>query len=206
MARRTKQQAQATRNLILDSAELLFEQRGVSGTSLHEIANAAGLTRGAIYWHFRDKADLFDAMMQRVTLPLEVASDACGSLQRDMTLAQMRDGLVEVLRRTVADPQMRRVFEIAMHKVEYVGEMGAMRERRLAMRNQCLAELERALKRARRAGELPRGVPARSAALGLLALFDGLLQSWMLDREGFDLFRVGGQVFDACLRGLRHQS
>ena len=63
MARRTKQEAQATRSHILDTAELVFEQRGVSGTSLGEIAKAAGLTRGAIYWHFKDKADLFNACL-----------------------------------------------------------------------------------------------------------------------------------------------
>ncbi|HKW83015.1 MAG TPA: TetR family transcriptional regulator, partial [Burkholderiaceae bacterium] len=73
MARRTKEEAQATRSLILDTAELVFEQRGVSGTSLNEIAKAAGLTRGAIYWHFQNKADLFNAMMDRATLPLEQA-------------------------------------------------------------------------------------------------------------------------------------
>ena len=71
MARRTKQDAQATREALLDAAERVFELRGVSHTSLAHIAEAAGLTRGAVYWHFKDKAALFNAMMERVTLPLE---------------------------------------------------------------------------------------------------------------------------------------
>ena len=71
MARRTKEDALATREALLDAAELVFEQRGVSRTSLSDIAKAAGVTRGAVYWHFKDKADLFNAMMERVTLPLE---------------------------------------------------------------------------------------------------------------------------------------
>ena len=71
MARRTKADAQTTRNNLLDAAEQLFQSRGVSHTSLNDIATAAGTTRGAIYWHFKDKADLFNAMMERVTLPLE---------------------------------------------------------------------------------------------------------------------------------------
>ena len=65
MVRRTKEEALATRDRILDTAELLFQQRGVSRTSLHELATAAGVTRGAIYWHFQDKADVFNAMMAR---------------------------------------------------------------------------------------------------------------------------------------------
>ncbi len=203
MARRTKEEAQATRSHILDTAELVFEQRGVSGTSLGEIAKAAGLTRGAIYWHFHDKADLFNAMMERVTLPLE-QTDACGFKGRDITLAQMRAGLVDVLRKVMTDPQLRRVFEIATHKVEYVGEMDAVRAHHLAMRNECLADMERAFRRAQRIGALPKAAPPRSAALGMLALFDGLLQNWMLDRDGFDLLRVGAQVFDAYLLGMGH--
>ena len=202
MVRRTKEEAQATRTRILDTAERVFEQRGVSGTSLGEIARVAGLTRGAIYWHFHDKADLFNAMMERVTLPLEETGDACGFKGPDITLSQMRSGFVDVLRRVMTDPQMRRVFDIATHKVEYVGEMNAVRERHLAMRNGCLTDVERTLKRAVRSGEVPKGIAPRHAAIGLLALFDGLLQNWMLDRDGFDLLRVGGQVFDTYLRGL----
>ena len=71
MARRTREEALETRNRILDAAERVFNEHGVSRTSLASIASAAGVTRGAVYWHFRDKTDLFDAMMQRVVLPLE---------------------------------------------------------------------------------------------------------------------------------------
>ncbi len=203
MVRRTKEEAQATRSHILDTAELVFEQHGVSGTSLAEIAGAAGLTRGAIYWHFQDKADLVNAMMERVTLPLEEAEGDHAFKGPDITLKQIRGGFVEVLRKVTTDPQLRRVFEIATHKVEYVGEMNAVRERHLAMRDECLADLEGALRRAVRSGEVRKGISPRNAAIGLISVFDGLLQNWMLDRARFDLPRVGGQVLDAYLRGLR---
>ena len=202
MARRTKQEAQATRSHILDTAELVFEQRGVSGTSLHEIAKAAGVTRGAIYWHFEDKADLFNAMMERATMPLEEGGGVCGFENSELSLAQMRDGFVAVLRQVVADPQMKRVFGIATHKVEYIGEMDAVRERHLSVRNGCLAGVERTLKQAMKRGELSRRVPARAAAVGLHALLDGLLQNWMLDPTGFNLVKVGTQVLNTYFAGL----
>ncbi len=201
MARRTKEEAQATRSLILDTAELVFEERGVSGTSLNEIAKAAGLTRGAIYWHFQNKADLFNAMMERATLPLEQV-DVAGFKDPDTTPAQICAGFVDVLRRVVRDPQLRRVFDIATHKVEYVGEMDAVRQRHVEWRNECVADIERALKRAKRAGTLAASSAPRSAALGLLALFDGLLMSWMLEGGNFDLPRAGAQAFDIYLAGL----
>ena len=202
MVRRTKEEALATRTHILDTAELVFEQHGVSGTSLNEIAQAAGLSRGAIYWHFQDKADLFNAMMERVTLPLEETDEACAFKGPDISLATIRSGFIDVLRKVTTDPQLRRVFDIATHKVEYVGEMDAVRARHLAMRNECLADMEAALRRALRNGEIGRGITPRNAALGMMAVFDGLLQNWMLDRGAFDLLRVGGQVLDAYVRGL----
>jgi TetR/AcrR family acrAB operon transcriptional repressor len=61
MARRTKEDALATRDSILDAAELLFVEQGVSRTTLQHIATAAGVTRGAIYWHFLDKGAMFNA-------------------------------------------------------------------------------------------------------------------------------------------------
>jgi TetR/AcrR family acrAB operon transcriptional repressor len=202
MVRKTKEEALATRRLILDTAELVFERRGVSGTSLNEIARNAGLTRGAIYWHFQDKADLFNAMMDRVTMPLEEAGGVCGFSGTPLSLTELRDGFVAVLRHVVGDPQLKRVFGIATQKVEYVGELDAVRSRHVEVRQACLADVERTLRRAARRGEIALRMPARAAAVGLHALVDGLLRNWMLDPAGFDLVRVGAQALDAYLKGL----
>ena len=73
MAPRTKEDALAAWRSLVDAAELLFQAQGVSRTTLNDIARKTGTKCGAIYWHFKDKADLFNAMMERVTLPLEQA-------------------------------------------------------------------------------------------------------------------------------------
>ena len=202
MVRRTKEEAQATRKLILDTAEVVFHERGVARTSLNEIAQAAGLTRGAIYWHFKDKADLFNAMMERVTLPLEQTAHRSDDASLDDPLAYMRAAFLHALHLTATDPQVRRVFEIATHKVEYVDELKGVRDRHLAIRDECLLHAQRGVTLAMRRGLLPRRIPARAAALGMHALIDGLIQNWMLDPDAFDLERVGRQVFDAYLAGL----
>ncbi len=204
MARRTKEEALATRHRILDAAELLFERCGVSRTSLNDIAAAADVTRGAIYWHFKDKADLFNAMMERATMPLEegLASD-CGCLAGDDPLAFILRRSVEVLRLTATDPSMRRVLEISMHKVEYVDELLGVRDRQLQGRDECLGEVERAFKLAMGRGILERKLPPRSAALGLHALIDGLARNWLLDPAAFDLVKVGKQVIGTYVEGMK---
>ena len=62
MVRRTKEEAQETRAQIIEAAEKAFYKRGVARTTLADIAELAGVTRGAIYWHFNNKAELVQAL------------------------------------------------------------------------------------------------------------------------------------------------
>ena len=202
MARRTKEEALATRSHILDTAELVFQERGVSRTSLNDIALAAGLTRGAIYWHFKDKGDLFNAMMLRVTLPMEQMVHASDDPQLDAPVDHILESFVDALRKTVHDPQVRRVFDIASHKVEYVDELDKVWERHRQVHNEMLERVESALKRAVQRHQIVLRTPARTVAIGLHALIDGLIRTWLLEPESFDLVRVGRQVLEGYLVGM----
>ena len=200
MVRRTKQDALATRASLLDAAERLFQAKGVSRTSLNDIALQAGTTRGAIYWHFNDKADLFNAMMARVTLPLENAFQQARA--DEDPLPGLRECVLRALRNTAGDEQTRRVFEVATQKVEYVDEMGAVRSRHIAVRQQFLNQMQRALRGSARRRGVRLTIPAAAAAHGLHALVDGLIQNWLLEPAAFDLARTGEQVMDRFLAGL----
>jgi len=206
MARRTKAEAAATRNRILDAAERVFSRRGASRPSLEDIAAAAGVTRGAIYWHFRNKADLFGAMLARVTLPMEEMVGRSGDDALTDPLGDIRRCMVAVLRKTTDDAQTRRVFEIVCHKCEYVDEMARVRDRYVEMRADCLGELERGVRNAIARGLLPARVNARSAAVGLHALVDGLISNWLLDPRYFPLGREAGRLVDQYLAGLGAKS
>jgi TetR/AcrR family acrAB operon transcriptional repressor len=116
MARRTKLEAQETRNRILDTAEEVFREQGVTSTSLADIADAAGVTRGAIYWHFRNKGDLFAAMLDRVALPMEEMIRRAADASTEDPLSVLRACCVHVLRQTAEDLRCRRVFEILTRK------------------------------------------------------------------------------------------
>ncbi len=202
MARKTKEDALVTRDRILDAAELVFERRGVSRCSLHEIAQAAGVTRGAIYWHFENKADLANAMFQRVTLPLEEAISRSADPDAVDPVLEVRNSLLNALRKTAACPRVQRVFVIKMQKVEYVDELLAVRDKRVNTRVGLIDQVAVGLKRAMAEGRLDRRVPARASAIALHALTSGLIENWLLDPSAFDLAKVGEQALDAYLAGL----
>lgn len=200
MARHTKEEALATREALLDAAETLFEAKGVSHTSLEQIAAAAHVTRGAVYWHFRNKSDLFNAMMARAVLPLE--QHWRGTIDADDPLGHLEQTMLHVLRQTATQPHLQRVFAIATQKVEFTAELSGVRDRHAQIRQAFVAQLEEMLRLARARGLLGHHVVMRTAAVGLHALLDGLVSNWMLDRESFDLVRVGRAAVRAHLTGL----
>ncbi len=202
MARRTKEDALATRHQLLDAAERVFAEKGVSRTSLQDIAHAAGATRGAIYWHFKNKADLFNAMMERITLPME---EALRHLEHDAAgdpLDALRAPLMNAMRQIASDERTRRVFEVATLKVEYVDELQAVRARHLQTHEDGVRHMQRSLLEAAKRRGQPLPVPAAIAAQGLHALVVGLIHSWLLAPRSFDLVPVAQAAMEAYLAGL----
>jgi len=203
MARRTKEEAAATRDSILDAAEKLFVEQGVSRTTLQHIASAAGVTRGAIYWHFDDKGALFNAMMERATLPLEAELQVLDEAESNDPLSDLREYVLAVLRRTVEDPVARRVFEIATLKVEFVDEMDAVRSRRQHGLSQWMARAERRIKLAADQGLIGKDVDPARIALAMWTMIDGMIRNWMFAPQSFDLLQLGKCVIDPYMEGLR---
>jgi TetR/AcrR family acrAB operon transcriptional repressor len=203
MARRTKEEAAVTRDSILNAAEKLFVEQGVSRTTLQHIATEAGVTRGAIYWHFDDKGALFNAMMERATLPFECALNGLGEADEAHVLDDLRKFLVEIFRVTETNPQARRVFEIASLKVEFVSEMDAVRVRRSQNQREWMAQVQKRLALAQSIGLIRQDVRTQVFALGLWAMMDGLIRNWMFEPGAFGLVETGDALIGTMLEGIR---
>jgi AcrR family transcriptional regulator len=75
---RKAEQSEATRGALIGAARELFAERGYGGVATEEIVRSAGVTRGALYHHFRDKRDLFQAVFEQVEgeLTQDIATNA----------------------------------------------------------------------------------------------------------------------------------
>ncbi len=202
MPRRTKQDALITRHLLLDAAERVFSEKGVSRTSLQDIAQAAGTTRGAIYWHFKNKADVFNAMMARITLPMEEALQRLGHNPGQQPLTELQRALLDALDKIATDERTRRVFEVATLKVEYVDELLAVKLRQLQTQQAVTQNIQRSLMDACVQSAQTMTVPAAIAAQGLHALVVGLIQTWLLEPKAFDLVAMAEPCIRAYLIGI----
>lgn len=174
----------------------------MSRTSLQDIAQAAGTTRGAIYWHFRNKADLFNAMMARITLPMEQALQLLGHDAAQDPLQALQHALLDALNKIATDTRTRRVFEVATLKVEYVDELLAVKQRQLLTQEAVVNHIQRSLNDACVRRSLGMTIPVALAAQGLHALVVGLIHTWMLEPKAFDLVTVARPAIGAYLRGV----
>ena len=202
MVRKTKEEADQTRHLILDTAERVFHAKGVSRTSLADIAEAAGLTRGAIYWHFRNKVDLFTAMCDRIALPMEERREAGQALRERDPLLYLRELALHALLSVARELNTRTVFDIMLHKCEFIEEMSPVLERKSQCIQGFIANMQRAFEVAQERGLLRAGVDPRLAAIGLHAYISGLMSNWLHDPEYFSLDEKAGALVDNYLIGV----
>ncbi|KEY60533.1 multidrug efflux transporter transcriptional repressor AcrR [Serratia sp. DD3] len=199
MARKTKQQAQETRLQILDAAVREFSERGVSATSLTDIATAAGVTRGAIYWHFKNKVDLFNEIWQQSDSKIGDLELEYQTKFPDNPLRILKEILIYVLIATVDDSRRRALMEIIFHKCEFIGEMVPVHDARKVLYLESYERIERVLHNSIARGQLPADLHTRRAAVVLRAYITGLMENWLFLPESFDLKADASAFVDVFL-------
>jgi AcrR family transcriptional regulator len=111
-AAKTKQdlRSEATRQRLVAAARTLFAERGYAGVGTEQIVQAAGVTRGALYHQFRDKADLFAAVAEAVQA--DIAHQITAGAQSDGATAPMAALHAGVRRflEVCADPAVERIL------------------------------------------------------------------------------------------------
>ena len=188
MVRKTKEEAEETRKALIYAARRVFHECGVSRSTLEKIAAAAGVTRGAVYWHFKDKAELFFAMREDVFAPLVERTDAYLLSDRfDNPLDAIEASITEFFRVLEDSSVVREVFEIMISRCEYVGEFASVEEEIGRPAQDFLAKIERVYQQAADKGMLRSGIDPLDAASDTWAFTSGLLHLLLSCQRGSDL-------------------
>jgi TetR/AcrR family transcriptional regulator, acrAB operon repressor len=200
--KRTKSQALGTRATILDAAEAVFFSHGVTQTTLDEIADAAGVTRGAIYGHFRNKDAVFEAVFERFALPLDpfaipLPADDANPLGRLQIELETR------LSRALRDTRMRHLYSIVFARCESTDETALFWRRVRAASRFAEVQIEQALRYAISREQLAADLDAYQAALFIHATLTGVFRKDLLRRRHdarLNLGRIVGMTFQCLTR------
>ena len=206
MARRTKEEAQQTRCHIMGTALNLFCQQGLAKTNLTDIAKAADLTRGAIYWHFKNKEELFVTLWEELCAPLSHQIDACVDEQEQDPLGKLRGFLNEVMYKISTEPAHQQMFTIIFNLEPLEGEAEALRDHMRLQSINFFRDLEITLANAVRLGHLPKELDLRRAATLLHCILDGYIVNWLHFPERINLIQEADFLLDTLFGLLANPS
>ncbi|NTV10785.1 MAG: TetR family transcriptional regulator, partial [Zoogloea sp.] len=198
MARKTKAEAEQTRRDILDAARAVFHSRGVGCASLDEIAKAAGVTRGAVYWHFANKTELFFALRDDIQLPLvDRVDDKLLSETSADPLDAVELALAEFFLVLGQDTAVREIFEIMFFRCEYLDEFSTVLTQLHGGCDELVNKLTVAYSRAKEKGLLCDGGDPAMLAWDSGMFISGLLKQWLADNESLRIRPMTGALIAA---------
>jgi TetR/AcrR family acrAB operon transcriptional repressor len=204
MVKKTRDAALETRSALLDAALLEFRERGVAHTRLSDVASRAGVTRGAVYWHFKDKAELFQAVCDRGTMPVEALLEEASRTPQTDPLDTVRRLAVMALTQLARDVHTQAIFDVLFHKCEFTAELAPVMTKNDADRRECLGRVQQLLDQAVAIGQLPAGTDTFLATQGIHAFMVGLMHEWVLNPEVYDLGNSANRLVNTFIAGLQH--
>jgi len=193
VVRKSKEDAKITRHKIINAAREVFFTKGVSKSSLEHIAAHAGVTRGAVYWHFENKTELFHAMREQVFLPLfDRMEDILFAENLDQQpkdpLMQLEDFFQSTILELTDNIETQQTYVIMMSKCEYVDEFASVLQQILNNCSGIVTKFEQVYTQAKNQGLLNNNLSPAQLAMDSHLFFSGLLHMWVKDSDG-KLFR-----------------
>lgn len=205
MARKTKEDSLRTRSSILDAAERVIIQRGISYATMADIAQAAGVSRGAVYGHFENKMEVAIAMCERA-LALAVVPERKPGTSALETLYEQGMYFLKLC----SEPgPVQRVLQILYMQCDTNEHNLPLLEIRDRWEMECREDAETLIREAVASEELPGDIDVGLANLYLFSLFDGIYSTlflanrikqgrWQvakaLYRAGFAAFRTAPEL------------
>jgi TetR/AcrR family transcriptional regulator, acrAB operon repressor len=198
--RRTAEEAAATRELILDTALGEFGESGYAGARLADIAQAAGITRGAIYHHFEGKEHLYRALVEERSAGINALAE--GILEAgDDPLQTLRRLLVSLLSYGETDKNYRALLLMITKTSMGAAERSIMVQTK-AGRRSFVEYLTGLYTKGVETGVFRPDLQAGAAALATVGFLNGLGLLWIQDPTWFSIKDQAEALTDVHIQGV----
>lgn len=200
--RRTKEEAEATRRAILRAALKQFSEQGYTAARLSDVAEAAGVTRGAIYHHFENKAGLYGALLEQYAGAFgKEVIEAIG--EGGSFLQICRRVFVRPLAALEADPGFAAFYELVQFHTVAIPELQAAHERQAEGDEAMLQNIAGYFQLGMGQGAVRPELDAPDLAHTFIALQNGLIHLWLLRARTFSLSEAAEASADVFVEGIR---
>jgi len=205
MARRTKEEALETRKTIMDAAVRVIARQGVANASLTDIAREAGVTRGAIYWHFANKADLLNSLWEQVQEFYAPLTEASERIEEPDPLGRLEELYLSFFAGMVDDPLQQQLFRILFDEGDRSKDTELVREKHNQLRQERYEGLKIVLANAIRRGQIPEGFDVQLGTITIFSMVHGLIANAVMNPELVDIKKYGPQVVKMVFQMFRSQ-
>lgn len=202
--KKTKSESLKTRQYLLNAALEVFYRQGVTRSTLQEIAQEAGVTRGALYWHFKNKEDLFEALFQQLYNDILVRFEDKVVREAPDALMYLREILLDTLKIVSQDELHRKFCDVLNQKCERTPHNETVTALADKYHHLFLNQITHILKICREQKKLPENIDLELATLFLKSHFAGLIRLWIFNPEDFDLSVVAETMIDASIHALQN--
>jgi len=199
--RRTREDAERTRADILQAAGVVLKRRGYSSTRLEDVAQEAGVTRGAIYWHFRNKQDLYLNYLK------EFKPGDNGAIK---TIQEMDLPPLERLKKMIVaglydmrnNKESENIIHLGFLVIDLLRESGEVNGMINEKQAQMLGVVEPLIQEAIERGEVREDVDPAAAATILHYLFQGVWGAFLRDPDGFRPEEMTDAILSIFMHGI----
>ena len=201
--RKTKTEAQKTRQHLLDAALEVFWRDGVTRASLQAIAQEAGVTRGALYWHFKNKEDLFETLFEQQYADFFAAFNDQTLRDNQDVWTHLQHNLTTMFETLATRESKHKFCNVMFSKCEPTAGNETITELACRYHRLFQKQIAYALQLSREQGRLPENTDIELAAIYLESSLVGLIKIWIDEPERFDLIAKSKRVIAANMRVLQ---
>ena len=201
--RKTKTEAQKTHQHLLDAALEVFWRDGVTRASLQAIAQEAGVTRGALYWHFKNKEDLFETLFEQQYADFFAAFNDQTLRDNQDVWTHLQHNLTAMFETLATRESKHKFCNVMFSKCEQTAGNETITELACRYHRLFQKQIAYALQLSREQGRLPENTDIELAAIYLESSSVGLIKIWIDEPERFDLIAKSKRVIAANMRVLQ---
>ncbi len=199
--RRTKEEAEVTRQSLMDAGLKVFSRVGYADATLDDIAEEAGVTRGAIYHHFGGKAELYNHVISEGWNRIMPAIER-GIAEGSNGLEQLRRSFVYFIKFAVEDETFRAINELMLFKTTMSEELEEGIEMKRVGTRGGVNNVADFVRKGIEDGSIRPDVNALDAAVMIITLQNGLVAMWLMDPTLFSLKARAEAMADLFFSGL----
>ena len=204
MVRRTKAEAEQTFHELLDAAVILFLRQGIANTSLKDIADLAGKTRGAIYWHFDNKDSVVQALWQRNAETYHQSlTKMASAIETEDPAKSFRQEIKNLIQNLLGDEEFGKVLRIVIHSVEFTDEHTLLQNFLTDKKSDFILALKSSIEMLQRQHKIRVKLSSELLSQALFSYIHGLVDNYLKPgHDSLDLVKDGDVLIDMFLDSI----